>query len=105
MCGLIELQINVPPYKQREAVRSAWNVIAFQLADAVLNMALDIYADFGILILVEKGRKLAPLPMAALVSYSFLGTAFLTFHGLSARVLLTYFSRSIALYVTAYTRA
>ncbi|KAH7938914.1 hypothetical protein HPB52_002302 [Rhipicephalus sanguineus] len=99
MCGLIELRINVPPYKQREAVRSAWNIIAFQLADTALNMALDIYADFGTLILVERGRKLAPFPMVSLVSYCFLGTTFLAFHGLSARVLLTYFSRSIALYV------
>ncbi|KAH8030314.1 hypothetical protein HPB51_006746 [Rhipicephalus microplus] len=99
MCGLIELHISVPPYKQRQAVRSAWNVITFQLVDAALNMALDVYADFGILLLAEKGRKLAPLPMAALASYGFVGIAFLAFHGLAARVLLTYFSRSIALYV------
>ncbi|KAH6923627.1 hypothetical protein HPB50_003253 [Hyalomma asiaticum] len=88
-CGLIELYVNVPPYRQREAVRSAWVIIAFQLADIALNMALDIYADFGTLVLVEKERTMAPFPMATLVSFGFLGIFFLAAHGLSARVLLT----------------
>ncbi|XP_070383689.1 uncharacterized protein [Dermacentor albipictus] len=99
MCGLIELHVNVPTYKQQEAVRSAWNIIAFQLVDTALNMALDLYADFGALVLVERGRQLEPLPMAVLVSYCCVGIVFLAVHGLSVRVLLTYCSRSIVLYV------
>ncbi|KAH7934318.1 hypothetical protein HPB49_024898 [Dermacentor silvarum] len=107
MCTLIELQINVPTYKQREAVRTAWNIIAFQVTPLtpsgwptpLLNMALDIYSEFGTLVLVEKGRKLEPFPMAVLVSYCCVGITFLAFHGLSIRVLLTYCSRSIVLYV------
>ncbi|XP_075531566.1 gustatory receptor 66a [Dermacentor variabilis] len=99
MCSLIELHVNVPTYRLREAVRSAWNIIAFQLADTALNMALDVYADFGALVLVERGRQLKPFPMAVLVSYGCVGIVFLAGHGLSVRVLLTYCSRSIVLYV------
>ncbi|KAH9380753.1 hypothetical protein HPB48_008865 [Haemaphysalis longicornis] len=106
MCAVVELHTAVPPYVQTQAVRFAWNLIAFQAAVALLYVCLSAYSDFGTALLSDAGRSgaLVPLLTPLAVAYGVLGTPLVSVMCLSTRLWLMYFSRVIALYLACIHR-
>ncbi|KAH6919738.1 hypothetical protein HPB50_029273 [Hyalomma asiaticum] len=102
--GLVDRLIGPPQYVQREAVKFAWKLIACQAAHTILNVSMNIYSDFGTVILVQKGRKMAPAIMGIVISYGFIGVTFLTLNCVSTRLLLAYTSRATSLYVSCLVK-
>ncbi|XP_077494966.1 uncharacterized protein LOC144105734 [Amblyomma americanum] len=99
ICGLIELHTAVPPYVQRQTVRFAWTLLAFQAVVIVLNVGLNVYSAFGTALLLEEGHEMEPPLMKLAISNGVLGVAYLSFMCLSTRLLLMYVARAIVLYL------
>ncbi|XP_077492551.1 uncharacterized protein LOC144103772 [Amblyomma americanum] len=99
MCELIELHTAVPPYVRRQTLRFAWALVAFQVTETILYVALTAYSGFGTSLLVEEGRQIAPFRMGLAVSNGFVGVPYLALMNTSTRLLVTYFSQTIALYL------
>ncbi|KAL3255414.1 hypothetical protein MRX96_017326 [Rhipicephalus microplus] len=102
--GLMERENNIPLYVQTRTIRLAWSLAMFQVCLIVFNIGLNIYSDFGTAVLLEEGRKLTPYMSRLAMSFGIIGVPFLCFMCTSTRLLLTYTSRVVAIYLGCICR-